>query len=49
MEMNKKLILLILTQACLVLFLSGPLQTYGFRTVLIMECISLVSCLFSPD
>ena len=49
MEVNKKLILLILTQPRLVLFLSGPLQAYGFRTVLIMECISLVSCLFSLD
>ena len=49
MEVKKKLILLILTQARLVLFLSGPLQAYGFRTVLIMECISLVSCLFSLD
>ena len=48
MEVNKKLILLILTQPFL-LFLSGPLQAYGFLTVLIMECISLVSCLFSLD
>lgn len=49
MEVNKKLILLILTQPRLVFFLSGPLQAYGFCRVLIMECISLVSCLFSLD